>query len=179
MILQDYILEIENVIPDNICDEICDNGITDSKSFERALIHDGILAENRKCLVKDINEKYSSALYKAVDTVLNKYKDAHPSFHTGMTVQDSGYDHLIYNSQEKAEYKIHIDSADHQFRVLSISITLNDEYEGGDFVFFDDSSYKIKTKNGTAIAFPSNFCFPHAVTPITKGIRQAVITWIL
>ena len=57
MILQDYILEIENVIPDNICDEICDNGITDSKSFERALIHDGILAENRKCLVKDINEK--------------------------------------------------------------------------------------------------------------------------
>ena len=96
-----------------------------------------------------------------------------------MTVQDSGYDHLIYNSQEKAEYKIHIDSADHQFRVLSISITLNDEYEGGDFVFFDDSSYKIKTKKGTAIAFPSNFCFPHAVTPITKGIRQAVITWIL
>jgi hypothetical protein len=62
MILQDYILEIENVIPDNICDEICDNGITDSKSFEKALIHDGILAENRKCLVKDINEKYSSAL---------------------------------------------------------------------------------------------------------------------
>ena len=179
MKLQDYILEIENVIPDDICDQICDNGITDSKSFERALIHDGIEADNRKCHVKDIDEKFNTVVWNAVQTVLNKYVDAHPSFHTGMTVQDSGYDHLIYKSEESGEYKIHIDSADHQFRVLSISITLNDEYEGGNFVFFDDSSYKIKTKKGTAIAFPSNFCFPHAVTPVTKGIRQAIITWIL
>ena len=26
--------------------------------------------------------------------------------------------------------------------------------------------------------FPSNFCFPHAVTPVTKGNRHAIITWI-
>ena len=179
MILEDYILEVENVIPDEICDSICDNGITDNKSFSRALIHDGIEDETRNCLVKTIDSKYNSVIHTAVGTVLKNYANVHPLFNTGLTVQDSGYDHLIYKSQDKAEYKIHIDSADHQFRVLSISITLNDQYEGGNFVFFDDSSYKIKTKKGTAIAFPSNFCFPHAVTPVTKGIRQAIITWIL
>ena len=177
MILQDYILEIENVIPDNICDEICDNGITDSKSFERALIHDGILAENRKCLVKDINEKYSSALYKAVDTVLNKYKDAHPSFHTGMTVQDSGYDHLIYIGSQGGEYKEHTDHGDITQRVLTCSFILNDNYDGGDFVFFS-GAYKVPPKSGSAVVFPSNFCYPHAVTPVTNGDRHAVITWI-
>ena len=59
MILEDYILEVENVIPDEICDSICDNGITDNKSFSRALIHDGIEDETRNCLVKTIDSKYT------------------------------------------------------------------------------------------------------------------------
>ena len=33
-------------------------------------------------------------------------------------------------------------------------------------------------KAGSAIVFPSNFCFPHAVLPVTKGERHSIITWI-
>ncbi|HAT67017.1 MAG TPA: hypothetical protein DCS66_20895 [Flavobacteriaceae bacterium] len=25
--------------------------------------------------------------------------------------------------------------------------------------------------------FPSNFCYPHAVTPVNNGVRHSVITW--
>ena len=36
----------------------------------------------------------------------------------------------------------------------------------------------VKKKVGSAVVFPSNFCFPHAVTPVINGDRHAVITWI-
>ena len=62
-------------------------------------------------------------------------------------------------------------------RVLSCSLILNDDYEGGDFAFFG-GEYIVPKKAGSAVVFPSNFCFPHAVLPVTEGDRHAIITWI-
>ena len=72
---------------------------------------------------------------------------------------------------------MHVDNLDLHPRVLSISFILNDNYDGGNFIFFDEK-YKIEKKKGMAVVFPSNFCFPHAVTPVTNGDRHAIITWI-
>ena len=41
-----------------------------------------------------------------------------------------------------------------------------------------NKEYILEKKTGSAIVFPSNFCFPHAVLPVTKGDRHVVITWI-
>ena len=60
---------------------------------------------------------------------------------------------------------------------LSCSLILNDNYEGGNFVFFDEE-YLIEKKKGSVVMFPSNFCFPHAITPVSNGDRHAIITWI-
>jgi len=60
---------------------------------------------------------------------------------------------------------------------MPCSFLLNDDYEGGNFSFFN-KEYILEKKTGSAIVFPSNFCFPHAVLPVTKGDRHAVITWI-
>ena len=72
---------------------------------------------------------------------------------------------------------MHVDSLNLHPRILSISFILNDNYDGGNFIFFDEK-YKIEKKKGMAVVFPSNFCFPHAVTPVTNGDRHAIITWI-
>ena len=60
--------------------------------------------------------------------------------------------------------------------IFSIIGLLNDDYEGGNLVMFDDK--KINTKKGDLIVFPSLFLFPHEIEPITKGIRYSYITWI-
>ena len=99
------------------------------------------------------------------------------SFYTGLTITDTGYEHLLYRGSEKGEYKEHTDNSDTSPRVLSCSLILNDDYEGGNFAFFG-GEYIVPKKAGSAVVFPSNFCFPHAVTPVTKGNRHAVITWI-
>ena len=59
--------------------------------------------------------------------------------------------------------------------VLSIVCVLNDDYEGGEFIMFDD--YEIKFKAGDLIIFPSVFLYPHFVKPVKKGTRYSFVSW--
>lgn len=63
------------------------------------------------------------------------------------------------------------------FPLASCSIMLNENFAGGDFVFFDE--VVIPAKTGQAIVFPSNFLFPHAVSRIESGVRYSIVTWML
>jgi predicted 2-oxoglutarate/Fe(II)-dependent dioxygenase YbiX len=60
--------------------------------------------------------------------------------------------------------------------VLSIVGVLNDDYEGGEFVMFDDTT--IELPKGSLLIFPSNFLYPHQVLPVTKGTRHAFVSWV-
>ena len=59
--------------------------------------------------------------------------------------------------------------------ILSIIGLLNDDYEGGELIMFEDK--KIDTKAGDILIFPSNFLYPHQITPITEGIRYSYVSW--
>ena len=64
------------------------------------------------------------------------------------------------------------------YRILTCSINLNDNYGGGEtLILRGDSQVKVRPKEGKVIIFPSNFLFPHAVTPVTSGTRYQAITW--
>ena len=58
-------------------------------------------------------------------------------------------------------------------RKLSMSIILNDEYEGGEFEFFAKDT--VISKRGTIIVFPSYM--QHRVKPVTKGTRYSLVIW--
>lgn len=62
-------------------------------------------------------------------------------------------------------------------RKLSVTIQLsNDDYEGGDFEFHKDLAQPSDIRRrGTVIVFPSFFY--HRITPVTKGIRKALVGW--
>ena len=53
---------------------------------------------------------------------------------------------------------------------------LNDDYEGGEFAFFN-RTLKYKLNKGDVLMFPSTFMYPHEVMPVTKGTRYSIITW--
>jgi hypothetical protein len=67
------------------------------------------------------------------------------------------------------------DGAQKGIPVLSAIGILNDEYQGGNLVFFND--YEIKTNVGDLIIFPSCFLFPHQITEITDGTRHSFVSW--
>jgi len=60
--------------------------------------------------------------------------------------------------------------------ILSIIGVLNDDYEGGELIMFEDK--KIDTKAGDLLIFPSNFLYPHQIAPVTKGARYSYVSWV-
>jgi len=89
-------------------------------------------------------------------------------------------DFLIYDVNGK--YEIHVDDCPETTRRLSIIVNLNEDYEGGDFIFFNPSNnkdiiHRESLKKGTILIFPSNFLYPHSIEPITKGTRYSLVSW--
>ena len=70
----------------------------------------------------------------------------------------------------------HIDDHPKFPRVVSLSMFLNDEFDGGELEF-KEFGLKIKPKAGEIVVFSSGFPYMHQVHPITKGIRYAVVKW--
>ena len=112
-------------------------------------------------------------IYYCVETAVRAYRLKHKLF---AAAADTGYEMLRYGVGTRCEY--HTDSHKDRQRTLSCSISLNNDYEGGEFEFFQgERTYRAPA--GSAILFPSNFQYPHRVLPITAGTRYSIITWLV
>jgi len=91
-----------------------------------------------------------------------------------------------YKGNDQGYYDWHIDTwfsqnTESMFdRKLSVTIQLSDDddYEGGDFVLdtLEKPNNKQLRKKGTIFIFPS--LLRHKVTPVTKGTRKSLVAWI-
>jgi len=59
--------------------------------------------------------------------------------------------------------------------VLSFIMNFNDDYEGADLFFWEDTV--VPLGKGDIIMFPSNWLFPHGVTEAKKGKRYSGVCW--
>jgi predicted 2-oxoglutarate/Fe(II)-dependent dioxygenase YbiX len=108
------------------------------------------------------------ALVSVTLQALRTYKKKHSKL---FTRTDCGFDILRY---EKGQFiGDHVD--DREPRVLAMSIALNDDYTGGEFSFWKDTTVPLPA--GCAIMFPPNFMFPHQILPVISGTRYSMITW--
>jgi len=180
--LEDYINVFENVISTEICDKIISE-YENSGEWGDAMTATGVYKEIRNCKLIDISkretiiknenirQKIDNELYGVVSNIFckmnNKYKNISAS-------KDSGYTLLKYDVG--GFYVEHTDNHSEYPRTLSCSLCLNDDYEGGEFGFFN-GKLKYKLKKGSAIVFPSNFMYPHEIMQVKKGVRYSIITW--
>lgn len=106
--------------------------------------------------------------------------DLQSSVYTGW----NGYTEIRFNKYsigtEMHEHCDHIHSMFDGIRkgipTLSIVGLLNDDYEGGEFVMWEDTVIDIPC--GSVLIFPSNFLYPHKVTIVTKGTRYSFVSWV-
>lgn len=182
--LEDFIVSFDDIISDELCDLILNqcmnkewgptyvgNGIIDreQRNVDTILLSykDFSIPENRE--FKEIDEKLFECAAKAIE----KYNELFPD---ARIEEDSGYELLRYG--EGQFYKKHTDSFKARPRSVSCSFALNDDYEGGEWGFFDNQ-IKIKPKKGSVVMFPSNFMYPHEINTVTKGTRYSIITWFI
>jgi hypothetical protein len=65
--------------------------------------------------------------------------------------------------------------------ILTLTVYLNDDYDGGELSFLDEKNLKIsyfKPKQGDIIVFPSFYPYFHGVDPIISGEKYLARTFI-
>jgi len=183
--LKDFIFTFDDILSPELCDLIIEEYTNDSK-LEFAKIAKGTInPSTRNCYTMnisfedviqknpDVRRKIDDLVFKASSVVLKDFISKYPY----LTVEkDTGYNFLKY--ELGGFYTEHIDSFTDYPRSISCSFILNDDYEGGEFAFFD-GQLKYKLRKGSAIAFPSAYMFPHEIMPVTKGTRYSIITWFI
>ena len=115
--------------------------------------------------------------YANVSKIHNAFSHYPVPCGTSTTCWREGIQILEY--QDSQEYKFHHDCATDPNiqayeRKLSIILYLSDGFDGGKTEFLHNS---FKPPAGSALMFPSNWCYPHAGQPVTSGKKRVAVTW--
>jgi predicted 2-oxoglutarate/Fe(II)-dependent dioxygenase YbiX len=183
--LKDYIVTFDGVITDALCDAVLKE-FSNEEEWGKTVVGGGrvddkirtaetvvlsyphVIEKNPKVRVE--LDKY---VFVSAGLAIKKYNEKFP---LTLIQEDSGYELLRY--KEGQFYTQHTDSFKDRPRAVSCSFILNDDYEGGEFAFFN-RELKYKLKKGSCIMFPSNFMYPHEIMPVTSGTRYSIITWFV
>jgi predicted 2-oxoglutarate/Fe(II)-dependent dioxygenase YbiX len=127
----------------------------------------------------DMNGMKQLVMQKIWDAYLNYIQDLEFPWFTGW----KGYTEVRFNRYKEnrlmAEHCDHIHTMfDGQRKGIPIMTALgllNDDYEGGEFIMFQDTL--VPFKSGEIKIFPSCFLYPHRIESVTKGIRYSFVSW--
>ena len=180
--LENYI-KIYNKLDPNFCDSIIkqiEKSNWDKHNFYVS-VDDNYYSNENDCMVTWNQITNQDVLHQLVWDSLYEYvvKDLQFEWFNGWQ-QFTGlrFNRYDYNT-EMVNHCDHIhdifDGVTKGVPVLSIVGILNDDFEGGDLMFFNNK--KLDVKKGDIIIFPSNFLFPHKIEKITKGTRYSFVSW--
>jgi len=175
--LAEAILHIEKAIPDQICDSAIEivnanpwqlgSWYNYSSNDYKENTHSTSQKVGHYKLFCDIiaqwQEKYNNEIHgqtfctRRTRPTVNKYEVGE--------YMDRHHDHIhsLFDGQQKG------------IPIMTTLGVLNDDFEGGNFVMWDD--YDIPLKKGDILAFPSVYLFPHRVEKVTSGTRYSWISW--
>lgn len=176
---------VEDVITHALCDAILEE-FSNEEEWQKTVVGGGriddkirtaetIIISYPHVIEKNlkVRQKLDRYVFASASLVIKKYNEKFPFCRIE---EDSGYELLRY--KEGQFYVQHTDSFKARPRAVSCSFALNDDYEGGEWGFFDREMI-VKAPKGSAVLFPSNFMYPHEIMPVTKGVRYSVITWFI
>jgi predicted 2-oxoglutarate/Fe(II)-dependent dioxygenase YbiX len=183
--LTDYIKVFDGALTNALCDALLEE-FSNEDEWVKTVVGDGevnnkvrtaetviisyphVIDRNHK-----VRNKLDKYLFASAGDVIKKYNE---NFFDCRIQEDSGYELLRY--KEGQFYVQHTDSFRERPRAVSCSFALNDDYDGGEWGFWNRKKI-VKLKKGSAILFPSNFMYPHEIMPVTRGTRYSVITWFI
>jgi len=182
--INDYIVVVPDIVPSELCDAVLAE-YKDCEDWVNASVQNGKNLNIRNCQTigisfnsiieksRESRQKIDQELFTSASKAIKQYRE---KFLLCSIEQDSGYELLKY--EIGGFYTTHTDSFKERPRAVSCSFALNDDYEGGEFAFFDrELVYNLK--KGACIMFPSNFMYPHEIMPVTSGTRYSIVTWFI
>jgi hypothetical protein len=189
--LTDYIMIIDDALPGALIDELLEE-YTDSDDWtpygeERFGGGGAIKLSNEKVIGqsarrKEIDDSLTYHFTRALDAYHKEHSRKEAGENFLMINRCTGFRLLRYATGQSMANHVdkhpEISTSNQGWPLLSCTINLNDDYEGGELVLLD-GDLTVPPMPGRAILFPSNFVYPHAVNKVTRGTRYAVVTWAL
>jgi PKHD-type hydroxylase len=184
---------VDNVFNDQELDAMCEfftNGPTKDAtviSSKPGQQHD-MRTDIRRSKISFYNRNQDTNwIYERLNQIIEEINEHHFNF---ILNGYNSFQYTEYHAADLGKYDFHMDIvlgkgpvADHYLsRKLSLVMMLNDptsDFEGGDFLISESGAEptKVEFKKGRLILFPSFII--HKVSPVTKGIRKTLVTWIL
>jgi len=129
----------------------------------------------------DYSMPETDLLNKLVYSAITRYLSEIPKEYPNQFISRAS--HIRYNKyQVGTMMRLHydhihtlFDGSEKGVPILSILGGLNNDYEGGELIFWGDTP--IELKEGSIMVFPSNFLYPHQVDEVTKGARYSFVAW--
>jgi predicted 2-oxoglutarate/Fe(II)-dependent dioxygenase YbiX len=173
-------ISIENVISPQICNKLLLQ-LETAKWTNHSWYNPVTKTTNQRTVELEVcaaTEYQTELLRPVVTEAINKYLLQFPS---GIAITSTSAPrfnkYVVGTSMSKHHDHIHslFDGSQKGIPILSIVGLLNEDFVGGDYVFFEDK--KMKFNAGDLMIFPSCFLYPHEITKITKGVRQSFVIW--
>ena len=173
-------VKMEKHVPDEVCDLL----VSSCADWQGALVLDAgenfnkkLLDETRISDVHWIENEFWKQCFLSIVRNLN-YNTFDFDINTIESLQLTRY------VAPNGHYEFHQDGNGYipikndMVRKISISVGLNDDYEGGEFEYMVDQHPRaIQLGKGDIIIFPSYLL--HRVKPVTKGTRYSLVAWTL
>ena len=180
----DLCLKIDQAIPDSICDEFI--SIFDESDKKQRLDRNGY-PNWTNLFVQDLTDhEYYDVIQQKIEKqnhiFLNTYQNyigEHGKYFESHTFEFEGGNIKCYESGTEDRYDFHADTSSllTSRRYLAMIWYLNDDFEGGETVFYPECS--IKPQKGSVLIFPPYWMFPHSGKPVWKGKKYIMSTYCL
>lgn len=150
--------------------------------LQDAQVHTGLKDDVRRSRICWIpNNEYFWPVYHRIKKCVSFANQVYFDF--DITRFDERIQFTEYDESYTGHYGWHFDigsSSRSCIRKLSVVVQLSNplDYEGGDLEFSMDNDLVLKAPKtqGSIVIFPSYL--RHRVTPVTKGLRRSLVTWI-
>jgi hypothetical protein len=195
-VLSKYILEIDDLIDKDFCYSVVDKLKKESEWKEQTLFDYPEITDSRysddffssslkfkNCLNFQIKpfERLEDEIYKEFEKIIYQalYNYNFIFYNFDWSKKWYNFSPAKFNKYETGMYnKIHCDNYRTMFDgiwkgvpIYSVISFLNDDYEGGELVFWDD--FVINKDIGKVVVFPSNFLYPHQITEVKNGTKYS------
>ena len=183
--LKNYVVQFKGRIDKDLCDTLVRD--IDAMEFEEHTFYDVITGEQApRSGSKELSVSWDDCPSKSILTkeLWNVIREYLIQMNMPWFVRWSGFTQPRFNKyDEDKKMALHCDHIQSMFDgkrkgipILSVLGVLNDNYEGGEFIMFDDT--EIKFEKGDVLVFPSLFLYPHKVEPVKSGTRYSYISWV-
>jgi hypothetical protein len=181
--IKDNIYIIKDIIIPDKCNEII-SFIKENKTLHEYVEVNKYTGNNVECCFIEMNNNINNEYLTKLDIYIkNKIGEIIKLIITKnqffpSNVYDSGYTLRQIHGGTSLHADGIFDNSYKKSRLLSIIFNLNDNYNGGEFIFPKQDT-KIILKMGEAICFPPYWTHPHEVSCVSFGeYRYTINTWI-